>query len=643
MTFSARSLLPLAAFALLAWAAPAGAQAPACSDCHDTVVKSPVHSTLACADCHTSVKADEDHAEAAKKEIASPGFCASCHADVDLGHSAHKGVSCASCHGKAHDVVPVKDPKSPVAARNQVQTCAQCHASAIKGYRDSVHGRALFDAGLVSAPACVDCHGSHGILPKADPTSQVSHAKTPDTCGKCHAFILDDWRQSSHGKVWSQPGKAGEKGPTCVTCHGSHGILHPQTQAARLQLPETCSQCHKGKFETYRDTFHGKVSELGFAAAADCADCHTPHRNLPASDPRSSVNPAHLRETCGRCHGDKVTASFASFKPHLDPRDPEDSRPVHYIWLFMTTLLVGVFGFFGLHDALWLQRSIRGLARGEFAALQVAEGPWVKRFTRMDSRMHVVVIVTFLLLAATGLPLHFHQTAWAQVLINLFGGVSTARFLHRIAAVGTFGYMAAHLINVFYRAVIRREKGLFWGWRSMVPRGKDVKDLFQNLGYFLYRRPRPELDRWSYWEKFDYLAVFWGVVIIGFSGLMLWFPGFFTRFLPGWALNAAAIIHGDEALLAVGFIVIFHFFHTHLRPESFPLDPVIFTGSMPLERFKEERALEYQRLADAGKLDERLVDPPTPEQIRRARVFGFTAVAIGILLVIGILVGVILY
>ena len=86
--------------------------------------------------------------------------------------------------------------------------------------------------------------------------------------------------------------------------------------------------------------------------------------------------------------------------------------------------------------------------------------------------------------------------------------------------------------------------------------------------------------------------------MIGVSGLMLWFPDFFTKFLPGWALNAAYIIHSDEALLATGFIFLFHFFHTHLRPESFPMDPVIFTGSMPLHRFKEERPLEYQRMVE---------------------------------------------
>ncbi len=128
------------------------------------------------------------------------------------------------------------------------------------------------------------------------------------------------------------------------------------------------------------------------------------------------------------------------------------------------------------------------------------------------------------------------------------------------------------------------------------------------LRWFLYLGKPAKFDRWTYWEKFDYFAVFWGIPIIGLSGLMLWFPGFFTRFLPGYALNIAKIVHGEEAMLAVGFIFIFHFFHTHLRPESFPMDLVIFTGSMPLERLKSERPEEYNRLTESGELEKYLTD-----------------------------------
>ena len=173
----------------------------------------------------------------------------------------------------------------------------------------------------------------------------------------------------------------------------------------------------------------------------------------------------------------------------------------------------------------------------------------------------------------------------------------------------------------------------------MIPRKKDFVDLKENLKYFVYRGEKPKLDRWSYWEKFDYFAVFWGVPIIGISGLMLAAPGFFTRFLPGWTLNAAMVVHSDEALLATGFIFVFHFFHTHLRPGIFPLDPVIFTGSMPLERYKEERPIEYQRLVDNGTLDQYMVPAPTDWQLRRARRYGYLAVTVGILLVVAIFWG----
>ena len=122
--------------------------------------------------------------------------------------------------------------------------------------------------------------------------------------------------------------------------------------------------------------------------------------------------------------------------------------------------------------------------------------------------------------------------------------------------------------------------------------------------------------------------------MIGISGLVLWMPTVATIFFPGWVLNAAYVVHSDEALLATGFIFLFHFFHTHLRPEAFPLDHVVFTGRMPLEAFKEERPLEYERLVAEGKLEERMAPAPTVVEMRVAYVFGTTALVIGIVLAV---------
>ena len=146
-------------------------------------------------------------------------------------------------------------------------------------------------------------------------------------------------------------------------------------------------------------------------------------------------------------------------------------------------------------------------------------------------------------------------------------------------------------------------------------------------------------DRWTYWEKFDYWAPFWGMFIIGASGLMLWFPIFFGGFLPGWVFNVATIVHGEEAFLAIVFLFTVHFFNSHFRPEKFPLDIVMFTGTLSLEEFKEERPLEYERLVKEGKLGDYLVEPPSDKLVRNSRILGFTLIAIGLILLVLVLLG----
>ena len=626
---------------VLGWSGPAAAENLTCSDCHD--VKLPdysVHKDVACTDCHSQIS-EVPHEHALKGNA----VCAQCHEQSEaLKGSVHADqASCTDCHGSPHEIRSVKDPLSAVAPVKQIQTCGECHGGGeddlVAGYINSVHGRGLLISGLVVAPTCSSCHGSHAILPPDNPASQVSWQNVPTTCGNCHKGILDTWRdQSAHGAAWQ---KGNQKAPVCTTCHTSHHVAEPWARGPRLHSVQTCGKCHGGRFESYRDSFHGNATQLGFVAAAVCSDCHTPHANLPAWDPRSTVNPANLQKTCGKCHG-KVSKSFVTFDPHDEPSSNQGNKTVHFIWLFMTILLVTVFGGFGLHDLLWLQRSIVALVRREFKHDEhpTLHEKWVKRFPKVHRWTHITIILTFLVLAATGLPLKFHYTAWAQALTGTPGAIDFTRFLHRVAAVFTFGYAFVH---VFYlmRQAARREGGLLWGWSSMVPQPRDLRDVFANVRYFLYLGPRPRFDRFTYWEKFDYFAVFWGIPVIGFSGLMLWFPAFFTQFLPGWTLNAAFVVHSDEALLATSFIFVFHFFHTHLRPESFPLDPVVFAGSMPLSKFMEERPDEYDRLVASGQLESKLVDPPTPEKLRWIYIFGFTAVTIGLLLAIGIFVGMI--
>ena len=624
--------------ALLFLAAIAPAQSEGCADCHDDVqLASSAHPDIVCLDCHTNVP--PEHEADDLEPLTDAASCVQCHSrtEREVGRSVHSGeAGCTDCHGAPHAIHAVTDVASAVSPINQIKNCGGCHDTPelpLDRYLTSEHGKALLLSGLTAAPSCSNCHGGHRIYEVANERSPTSHKNSPEMCGSCHVLLLDDWKNlSAHGLAWQED----EEGPVCTDCHSTHGIADPTSADSRLSSADTCGGCHEEYLTTFRDSFHGQAGNLGMATGAVCADCHTPHKNLAADDPRSSVNPANLAETCGQCH-DNVSANFISFDPHNDPSNPDDNFAVYIVWFFMTALLIGVFAFFGIHDLLWLQRSWVGVLRGEFDEEPAMSGQYVRRFNTMNIRMHVVIVTTFLLLALTGLPLKFHAAPWAQQLMNLLGGIDFARVIHRLAAIVTFGYLAYHLVNLFVRWVFKKERGLLWGPNSMVPQPSDFRDFFANIRYFLYFGERPAGDRWTYFEKFDYLAVFWGVMIIGLSGLVLWFPGLFTTYLPGWVLNAAHVIHSDEALLATGFIFIFHFFHTHLRPESFPMDIVIFTGKMTLERFKSERPLEYQRLVDNGELESYLVDAPTVEERRRAYIWGSIFLTIGIALAIGII------
>jgi len=245
---------------------------------------------------------------------------------------------------------------------------------------------------------------------------------------------------------------------------------------------------------------------------------------------------------------------------------------------------------------------------------------YYRRFTRTERIMHALLMFSFVGCALTGLPLVFSDKPWAVVLARLLGGFQVAGAIHHACAFLMLVLFASHIIVVVRRAVVSKDVvGILWGPDSMVPQPQDGIDLYRHLKWFLGLGPRPQFDRWTYWEKFDYWAVFWGMAIIGGSGLLLWFPEFFAKFLPGWMFNIAALVHGEEALLAVGFIFTIHFFNGHLRPEKFPMDTVIFTGRISEAELKHERRVEYERLLREGRLAADEAPPPTLE----SRVFGW--------------------
>lgn len=233
-----------------------------------------------------------------------------------------------------------------------------------------------------------------------------------------------------------------------------------------------------------------------------------------------------------------------------------------------------------------------------------------RRFTAFQRWVHFFIMISFSTLVLTGMPLKYSDKAWAQTWMGFIGGVDNAGMIHRFSAL----IMVACVIAMlgFFLKVLIQTRGRFWGPGSMVPNRQDYRDLKAMVSWFIGRSPRPklQLDRYAYYEKGEFWAASGGVTIMCVTGAILWYPEVAARYLPGIVINFALVNHSGGALLAMGFVVVFwHFFHAHLRPESFPMDKAMYAGGLPLEEYAHERPAEYERLVTHGKLDELLVAP----------------------------------
>ena len=612
------------------------------------------HADTACAQCHVDVTPS---LERSCETVASPVDCSICHAEEVTQYTGgiHGSLEaagdpdaprCIECHGK-HDILEKTVPASPTFARNVPELCANCHRAGrqaavrieteiddiFESYLDSIHGKGLVESGLLVTATCADCHTAHGERPVDDAQSSVHHDNVSQTCGSCHHGIEETFRTSVHSP---DSVDVEHRFPSCNDCHSSHTITRTDQGNFRFIMMDQCGRCHESEAETFFDTFHGKVSRLGAAGAAKCYDCHGTHDILPASDPASALGRDRVVDTCGTCH-EGSHKRFAGYLTHATHHDSEK-----YPWLFwtfwaMTTLLVGTLTFALLHTLAWLVRL--WLNREEWRAhkeLSKANSQKLyRRFNRFNRTLHVVMLVSFFTLALTGMALKFSYMSWAQGVSWLFGGFAAMGTMHRTGAVILFVIFFLHLWDVWRK---KKESGETWlqmisGPSSILFNGRDLKEVVQSLRWFFGLGPRPHYGRYTYWEKFDYFAVFWGVLVIGSTGLILWFPEVFTYIVPGWFVNVATIIHSDEALLAVGFIFTIHFFNTHFRPDKFPMDPVIFTGRVTVDELKFDKPGEYEQLVAAGKLEEHLVDPFPKAAEKAIRIGAYVALTVGLTLI----------
>ncbi len=631
---------------------------------------------VACAQCHTGVTPNNEVRPCAT--IKEKVDCGICHeaAESDYAISIHgklhakndpNAPDCLECHasGDVHDIrehAPAPDASSAVKALvresptfvlNVPKLCAKCHREGgkaavrylgketeiVESYRMSVHGKGLLESGLTVTATCTDCHTAHRTLPASDPASSVNPDNVAATCGHCHDGIYEKYAVSVHSPT-ANPDYVQLRGkpplPRCSDCHSSHRVTRTDLRDFELGIMDQCGRCHKDVTESYFQTFHGKVSRLGEAKAAKCQDCHGAHDILRPTNPRSRLSRQNIVQTCAQCHP-KSHRQFTGYLTHATHHDPKRFPALFFAFWGMTGLLVGTFGFFGVHTLIWLPRSFK--TRREILAAEAAEPVADRQYVRfipLVRRMHLIMILSFFGLAITGMMIKFSSAGWAVALSKLLGGFETAGFIHRVCAVTMFGLFGFHIWDVLrrYRRSGKTLRQFFFGPDSILPRFSDVREFVGTIKWFVGKGPRPQYGRWTYWEKFDYFAVFWGIAIIGSTGLFLWFPETFTHVLPGWLINVATIIHSDEALLATGFIFTIHFFNTHFRPEKFPMDPVVFTGQMPLRELKHERPREYAALMESGQLEERLAEPRSPAFMTATKVFGGCALVIGLTLVV---------
>lgn len=614
------------------------------------------HKNITCVKCHSDVTANLSR----PCETAGKVDCSACHAEEsDVYFASGHGQAyfnkkpnapyCTDCHG-THLVKPKTDETSRTYRAAIPQLCGDCHRTggkategtnlkevdAFHDYSSSVHGRSLAEKGLLSAAVCTDCHTTHFNLKESDPRSSVNQKNIAATCGSCHKGIYNEYMGSDHA-YREETGDL--KYPTCSTCHTAHNISEVNKDKFMSEITVQCGKCHTKLADTYLDTYHGKVYQLGYMQAARCSDCHGAHNILNRHNPKSSIAPQNIVGTCQKCHAD-ANKRFTGYLTHATHSDKDEFPWLYYTFWAMTSLLVSVFVFFGIHTLLWLPRSLHAMTQKKAHRKDKGEQVYVRRFTKSQRITHIFVIISFLSLALTGMMLKFAYMDWAKFVARMVGGAYVAGIIHRFAAVITFGYFGYHVVSLIRMKISKKQNigSFIFGKNSLMFNMQDLRDFWASVKWFVGRGPRPNYGRWTYWEKFDYMAVFWGVVVIGSTGLVLWFPVFFTTLLPGWVINVAQIIHSDEALLAVGFIFTIHFFNTHLRPESFPMDTVIFTGHVPVDEYKADRPREFEELEQSGKLEEVTVKKEfTKKQMLLVRTFGFIFLFTGIILIIFII------
>ena len=586
-----------------------------CTACHGTHavarVKSaafpftPAQQAESCGRCHQSVR-DQ--------------FLASAHGRA-LAAGRKEAPACLDCHRQPVARLPGEKVRLELKL-TQTRLCESCHLKKaavsdetllgtrfVASFERGVHGAAL-GRGVVEAANCVDCHGSHEMNQSMVAGSRVHKSHLPETCAKCHQTQTAEYNVSVHAVALR---RGNLDSPICTNCHGEHEILAHTNPAspvyARNVAQQVCASCHASvrltkkyglatdSFQTFSDSYHGLAVRGGAVEVVNCASCHSSHAIKSHLDPTSTIYKDNLAATCGQCHPG-ANQRFTIGRVHVSPAQRVGSPVLYWIANLYVTLIFVVIGGMLVHNlADFVRKLLRKLAlqRGKIPEAPVAHRLYL-RMTVHERMQHAALVISFILLVITGFMLRYPEAWWVVAIRDVSSRAFVARSLiHRLAGVVL---IAAGLWHAGYLIFTPDGRRLF---RDLLPAWRDFTDPWKVLRYNLGFAPeKPRFGRFSYIEKTEYWALVWGAVLMGATGVILWFEntsiGLFTKL----GFDISRTVHFYEAILATLAVLVWHFYFVIFNPDIYPMNLAWLTGRVSEREMLDDHPLELERLKQGG-------------------------------------------
>jgi cytochrome b subunit of formate dehydrogenase len=591
----------------------AGTLESSCKQCHGTHdVVSPKMKISAlsverlrnsCGKCHTN-------------EVAS--FAASAHGKA-LDRGDKNAASCISCHAQPIIMPPNASHQDSLNTKQtQQKLCLSCHLdnpevskemkagkSFFEAYKHSIHAQ-LLEKGNAHAANCVSCHSAHDAKKSNDQTSNTNKQHVYEVCGKCHTNIAAEYRESIHGVAVS---RGNREAPTCSDCHGEHNIMNPKDARAPVSFKnvsgQVCASCHTSmkvsekyglkpdRMSSFDDSYHGLALKGGSVQVANCASCHGTHNIKPSSDSTSTIAKNNLVRTCGKCH-QGANKKFVSGNVHVSVSKQNEEPLLYWIATSYLIMILVVIGGMLIHNVLdFFRKGTHKLKirRGHYYAHPPAHRLYV-RMTLSERIQHASLVISFAMLVLTGFMLRFPNAWWVEAIRSVSSGAFELRsLLHRISAVVM---VAASLYHTYYILFVPRGRQLV---KDLLPKYQDLLDAVDVFKYNLgFSKDKPKFARFSYIEKSEYWALVWGTIVMGLTGVIMWFENYSMGIITKLGWDVARTIHYYEAWLATLAIIVWHFYFIMFNPDVYPMNLAWFKGTLTESEMEEEHPLELEEI-----------------------------------------------